>query len=542
MKALRTIFCIVLYSIITSQYTFSQRLEFITYNALSKSILVGGMINVSFMEVEDNLLTIGLTVDWQDQGRRPLLDNQSVIGFIPQSIEINKPNKIKFLQIDKNSDFVAFNKLVSIKFEIQDIADGDEIVMIFPLFYSKSLSDAAYTEKRQKLRNEKKLVVTKQFNLPPKVSIIRPEGATQGFNPIIYGDKARIELKATDFNGINKVLVNNTIAENLGDSVYAIDLMLRYGFTTSIRIIAEDSTGLTSKLDFSIESREPIQNQIAKSSTNSAMNLVEPSDVDIDIPIVGSPDPNRYALIVGNEDYSSFQRGLRSESNVDFAIQDAEIFKKYALNVLCIPEYNIIFLKNAGAIEMHRAINQINAIIKTKDGKSEVFVYYAGHGFPDEKNQEPYLIPVDVSGADLQFAIKLSDFYSKLTEFPSKRVTVFLDACFSGGGRIQGLLASRAVRVRPKENLLSGNLVVFAAASGDQTALPWSEKSHGMFTYHLLKLLKERSGEITYGELADYLHTNVATRSIIVNHKEQNPQTNISPTIEKIWKEWKFRE
>ena len=89
---------------------------------------------------------------------------------------------------------------------------------------------------------------------------------------------------------------------------------------------------------------------------------------------------------------------------------------------------------------------------------------------------------------------------------------------------------------------MSGNLVVFAAASGDQTALPWSEKSHGMFTYHLLKLLKERSGEITYGELADYLHTNVATRSIIVNHKEQNPQTNISPTIEKIWKEWKFRE
>ena len=49
---------------------------------------------------------------------------------------------------------------------------------------------------------------------------------------------------------------------------------------------------------------------------------IEPSDVDIDIPRVGTPDPNRYALIIGNEDYSTYQRGLQRESDVEFAIHD----------------------------------------------------------------------------------------------------------------------------------------------------------------------------------------------------------------------------
>ncbi len=265
------------------------------------------------------------------------------------------------------------------------------------------------------------------------------------------------------------------------------------------------------------------------------------SDIDEDVPIVGKPDPNRYALIIGNEDYSSHQRGLKTEADVEFAVQDAKAFKVYAQNVLRVPEDNIILRTNATAMEMHRALSQINTIAKINEGKAEIFVMYAGHGFPDEKTQEPYLIPVDVSGADLQFAIKLCDFYAKLIEYPTRRVTVFLDACFSGGGREQGLIAARGVKVRPKENTLSGNLVVFAATSGDQSALPWKEKNHGMFTYHLLQKLKETKGQITYGELADYLRTNVGTRSVIVNQKEQNPQTNVSNDVVDKWVGWSFK-
>ncbi|MEE4198538.1 MAG: caspase family protein [Bacteroidales bacterium] len=263
-------------------------------------------------------------------------------------------------------------------------------------------------------------------------------------------------------------------------------------------------------------------------------------DVDQVKPVGIKPDPYRYALIIGNEDYSSYQLGLRSESNVDFAVRDAEIFRKYAIHVLGVPEENIIFLTDARAIEMHRAINKINMIANITKGKADIFFYYAGHGFPDEVTQEPYLIPVDVSGADLEFALKLNDVYTKLTEHPSLRVTVFLDACFSGGARNQGLVAARGVKIKPKENIFQGNMVVFSASSGDQSSLPYQEMKHGMFTYYLLKKLKDTGGKVTYKELSDYLKEQVAVKSILVNNKEQIPETNISVDIKDSWGNLRF--
>jgi hypothetical protein len=383
---------------------------------------------------------------------------------------------------------------------------------------------------------------------PPSVTVINPEGVSEGLKPILETDRVKITLNVTDFFGVSKVLINNIPAQHMGGSTYETDLSVRYGFETPIKIIAEDVSGLQTEKTFTIESRQPMQTGIGSSTSLSDRTQIgsrnkpfEPSELTIDLPDLGVKNPNRYALIIGNEDYSSFQRGLKNESDVEFAIRDAETFKLYATNILGIPVDNIILLKNATSIEMHRSINQMNTLARLAEGKAEIFIMYAGHGFPDEKTQEPYLIPVDVSGSDLEFAIKLSFLYQKLTEHPTKRVTVFLDACFSGGGREQGLIAARAVKVSPKQNILSGNIVVFAATSGDQSAMPWKEKQHGMFTYHLLNKLKETNGNISYGELSEYLRISVGTRSVIVNQKEQNPQTNISPNVEKVWKEWKVK-
>lgn len=252
-------------------------------------------------------------------------------------------------------------------------------------------------------------------------------------------------------------------------------------------------------------------------------------------------NPFRFALIIGNEDYHSYQTGLEAEADVAFAIRDATVFKEYAENILGIPMDNIIFLTNARAIEMDNAIGKLNQIIKALNGRAEVFIYYAGHGFPDEKTKEPYLIPVDVSGTNLRFAVKLKDLYESLTEHPSSRITVFLDACFSGGAREQGLVSARAVRVQPKADRLQGNLVVFTASSGNESSLPYKEKQHGMFTYYLLEKLKETKGDITYKELSDFLSAQVGVRSVMINNKPQTPQTNVSYDVEGIWSDWKLK-
>ncbi|MFC2150961.1 caspase domain-containing protein [Bacteroidota bacterium] len=265
------------------------------------------------------------------------------------------------------------------------------------------------------------------------------------------------------------------------------------------------------------------------------------SDVDINIPTATEKNVNRYALIIGNEDYNSYQKGLTNESNVEFAERDAKTFKQYAEKTLGIPDENIILMINAQVVEFSKSIEKLNVITKNLGGDAEIYFYYAGHGFPDEETKEPYLIPVDVSGTDLNYAIPLNEVYQKLTEYPSKRVTIFLDACFSGGARNQGLVAARGVKVQPKVNLLKGNLIVFTASSGTQSSLPYKEQQHGLFTYYLLKKLQETNGNVSLSDLADYVNKQVAVKSVMINDKEQNPQVNISPDVENNWINWNIR-
>lgn len=275
-----------------------------------------------------------------------------------------------------------------------------------------------------------------------------------------------------------------------------------------------------------------------KTSNDFAPSL---SDVDENIPAKQGFFANRFAIIIGNEDYASFQQGLTQESNVAFARYDAIRFKEYAVKVFGIPESNIRLLTDATTGRMNQDIELITKMAKTYGMGAEIIFYYAGHGFPDENSKVPYLVPVDVNAANITSAIKLTDIYTKLSETGADRVTVFLDACFSGGGRQSGLLSARMVKLKPRIEIPSGKLVCFTASSGEQSSLPYNQKQHGMFTYFLLKALQETKGEISYEQLDDYLLKNVSMNSLQINGKEQNPQLNISNEVGDDWKTWTIR-
>ena len=83
-------------------------------------------------------------------------------------------------------------------------------------------------------------------------------------------------------------------------------------------------------------------------------------------------------------------------------------------------------------------------------------------------------------------------------------------------------------------------MVVFSAAQGDETAYPYKEKAHGMFTYYLLKKLQETSGDVTLGELADYVTEEVSRRAIVENSKSQTPSVSVSDAVASDWKNMKL--
>lgn len=265
------------------------------------------------------------------------------------------------------------------------------------------------------------------------------------------------------------------------------------------------------------------------------------SDVDKNIPLNLPSYPNRYALIIGNEDYASRQMGLNTEVNVAFALNDAKVFKEYAIKTLGVEEKNCFLLLNATAGEMSQKIALLSQLLNKIGSKGELIFYYAGHGFPDDITKSSYLMPVDVSATNLNSAMKLSDIYDKFSQNNSSRVTFFLDACFTGAGRMEGLIASRGVKIKPKAESFGGNMVSFTATSQEQTALPYTEKQHGMFTYFLLKKIQETRGNVTYSELQSYINYNVSIQSLKTNQKAQDPIIYASPSVETTYGTWKLK-
>jgi hypothetical protein len=260
------------------------------------------------------------------------------------------------------------------------------------------------------------------------------------------------------------------------------------------------------------------------------------SDVDINIPRNNTINENTFAVVIGNENYNK-------EIKVDFAINDARIVKQYLEKTMGIPSKNIQLVENATYGQILDVLKWLTDITKVYQGEANIIFYYAGHGVPDEQTKSAYLLPVDGNSQNTLSAIKLDEIYGQLSAHPTQSTVVFLDACFSGSARSdsQMLAKGRGVKIKPKSEALTGNLVVFSATTGDETALPYSEKQHGMFTYYLLKKMQETRGNIQMEELTNYVQKQVAQQSLVINKKPQNPQVQYSLEFSEDWKKVKLK-
>jgi len=510
-----------------------------------------GILRISAGKIEANEFILALQVDWLDKDRNAVDDKRSHIVFDKNKVSIPGEGKIICKTFEESrSNLFYFNSTLTLKFVVADDFNlvQNNFAFDIPFSFAPNIDAALNPSQWQNFLARSPRNFMAQFTInpsdikdvtPPQITVLTPDGVMDGFRPQIFTNEVEVKVLVRDRNPLAEVNVNSTKAVPLSDSVFIAKVQLsRIGGTYPIRVTANDLAGNVGEREFFVEAKAASDVEQRLLAEQLKVEMV--SDVDTLIPSIGRIYENRFAMIIGNEDYRSHQKGLNYESNVEFARRDAETFKQYAINTLGVKESNIIFMLDAKAVEMHRGINQLTSLLKATKGDGEAIVFFAGHGFPDEKTHEGHIIPVDVSGNDLEFAIKLKDLYAKLGENPSKGITVFLDACFSGGGREQGLLAARAVRIRPREEPVKGNVLVLSASAGNESALPYRNKFHGMFSYYLLKALQDSSGDITMGELVDYVTSKVATSSIIHNNKEQNPTLNVSHQLSSDWRSWKL--
>lgn len=242
-----------------------------------------------------------------------------------------------------------------------------------------------------------------------------------------------------------------------------------------------------------------------------------------------------FVVIIANEEY-------KYETPVQFAINDGTQVSEYSKKFLNIPDTNIKLIKNASYNDIRYAVNWLKKISAAYGSECKVIFYYAGHGIPDDSNRSAYILPVDGYGNDVVTGYSLTELYKTLGELPSKSIIVFLDACFSGTTREGNMMAlERGVAIKVKPSTPIGNTIVFSAAQNDETAHPFTTQKHGLFTYFLLKKIKETNGECSIAELKDYVSKEVSRKSIVENGKSQTPSISVSQTITPNWKSWKLK-
>jgi len=321
--------------------------------------------------------------------------------------------------------------------------------------------------------------------------------------------------------------------------------VINHAYYESLKLVDWGKLAMTASQgspQVSLAQNQKINQPVQQSVSNQAQTYNQPaetipvvvlSDIDLNIPQTYQKNDNTFAVIIGNEDYDN-------EIKVKFAKNDAKTFFEYTIKTLGVPKENVRFTENATFGKMLGEIDWLKNIAKAYQGKAKLLFYYAGHGMPDESSKSAYLLPIDGDASTTRTAIKVEELYAALSEYPVQQATVFLDACFSGAARDGMLAAGRGVRIMPKTNAPKGNLVIFTAVSGDETAHPFDDKQHGLFSYFLMKKLQETKGDISYQELSKYIATKVNQQSVVAG-RQQNPTVNVSTEVQDSWGSWKLK-
>src|SRR3990172_6363017 len=249
------------------------------------------------------------------------------------------------------------------------------------------------------------------------------------------------------------------------------------------------------------------------------------SDVD-DLPTKkAKANKSAYAIVIGIEQYR------QKLPKADFATHDAQTMTDYLTRVMGYPEENVVTLLNDRATKSDFEKYFGKWLSNNVEKGGSVFVYYSGHGAPNTKTGDAYLVPYDGDPAFIdETGYSLNKLYEQLGKLEAKEIVVALDSCFSGaGGRSVIAKGARPLVMSVDGLQIPKNIAVLSASSGDQISSTYEEKGHGLFTYFMIKGIKGEGdingdGTVEIGELFNYIKPQVERIARKVYNNEQSPQ------------------
>ncbi|MDA7637882.1 caspase family protein [Candidatus Pelagibacter sp.] len=234
---------------------------------------------------------------------------------------------------------------------------------------------------------------------------------------------------------------------------------------------------------------------------------------------------NKVALIIGIENYTEAPKA-------NYANLDAKYFFDYARRAFGVKKQNINLLVNeeATVVKTDKAVS-LWLKSKIKKNKSDLIIFFAGHGLASSDGKELYLLPQDGNPDRLErTALSRTDLFKEIISLNPKSVTMFLDTCYSGVSRDEQMLLASARPIRivaDEQEGIPDNFTIFSASQLDQISSGLKEANHGIFSYYLMKGMEgnadiNKDKKITNGELLAYMDENVSQKAA-EQGREQNP-------------------
>lgn len=359
----------------------------------------------------------------------------------------------------------------------------------------------------------------------PRIVITKPE--LNEDNNFVYktnDKKTRVSGVIGSTVGIYEVYVNETEAVLNQSGEFFADALLSPG-NNQIKIKAKDVKGQVSSISFTVfrESTQPkeeiVKNDPPKEepkptpNPNPELDAVFVSEVDKDIPKLKNVNKNAIAVVIGNSKYTRAKP-------VEFAVNDARSVKSYLINILGYKEGNILYYENATLGDMNTIFgtkaNPKGRLYNTiKQGVSDVVIYYSGHGAPGLKDSKAYFVPVEADPNYMEnsgYAIDV--LYENLKKLPAKSVAFISDACFSGAN-VFDKISPMVIRAKEPSKEGMKNTVLLHSCTGSEVSCWQNEEKHGLFTFYLLKAMKEyeatdanKDRQVTVGEVFNSLSDN----------------------------------
>lgn len=189
------------------------------------------------------------------------------------------------------------------------------------------------------------------------------------------------------------------------------------------------------------------------------------------------PGGQYFALLIGVSKYND------PRLNLDHPVTDARKMKETLGQFYDFEPGNILLLENPTRGEIFSALYKLRDRVTTNDN---LLLFYAGHGFWDEKIKQGYWWPKDATTEDPSNWLSNSDLREQLRGINSAHTLLVSDACFSGGiFRTRDASAIKTASI--DYQLLYKMPSRRAITSGTLTAVP----DRSVFVEYLLKRLTQ---------------------------------------------------